>query len=92
MFSLCSDFIMRLPKPWRAERTPSGFKIVAADDQEIAFLYVASPDERLGPGLREKLPPELARRVAAAIVRVPELITEVRSIKRSELAPDLSDP
>lgn len=36
----------RFPAPWRVEATPSGFRIIDANGQAVAYTYGIRPDEQ----------------------------------------------
>jgi len=61
----------RLPAPWRVERIPAGWAVLDASGRRLAYVYGA--DERFGVG-DDRLTLDEARRVAAAIARLPGLL------------------
>jgi hypothetical protein len=72
---MSSDEIRRMPVPWTAEKTESGYKIMDAEGKALAWTYAG--DLRSRPGA---LTDEEARRVAATIVRLPELLAKEKRI------------
>jgi hypothetical protein len=62
----------RLPAPWRAERIPGGYVVRDANDQALAYVYSRATEAE---ALQAKTPTmDEARRVAANIARLPELL------------------
>ena len=61
----------RLPAPWTVERIPAGWTVLDASGRRVAYVY--GTDERFGVG-DDRLTADEARRVAAAIARLPELL------------------
>lgn len=65
----------RFPAPWRVEATPSGFRIIDANGQAVAYTYGIRPDEqRTDTG--GKLTIDEARRIAAGIARLPDVMAK----------------
>lgn len=63
----------RFPAPWRVETTPSGFRIIDASGQPVAYTYGLRPDDQR-TDTASKLTIDEARRIAAGIARLPELL------------------
>ena len=62
----------RFPPPWSAELQPNHYVVRDADGQQIAYLYYSNdPDRRAAAKLLTK---DQARRIAANIARLPELL------------------
>ena len=67
----------RLPAPWRAEKIPGGYVVRDANDQALAYVYSrATAAEAMQAKM---LTEDEARRVAANIARLPELLQRGRS-------------
>ena len=61
----------RFPPPWTVTRTPGGFMITAANGLELAWTYARGEN----PGVNNNgLTRDEARRIAAGIARLPELM------------------
>ncbi len=61
----------RFPAPWRVERTPGGYRVLDASGQSICNIY--GEDRRKGVA-DTSLSVNEARRIAAGIRRLPELL------------------
>jgi hypothetical protein len=67
----------RLPAPWRAEKIPGGYVVRDANDQALAYVYGRATEAE---ALQAKmLTEDEARRVAANIAKLPELLGRGRS-------------
>jgi hypothetical protein len=62
----------RFPPPWRADKTPHGYVVRDANGQELAYLY--SRDNAAEARQAKVLTSDEARRIAANIARLPELL------------------
>jgi len=72
-----TDQTRRFPAPWRVEDLPGGFKVVDANGIALAYCY-ARDDLTLKTGGGEWLTTDEARRIAAGIARLPELLSAKR--------------
>jgi hypothetical protein len=62
----------RFPPPWRAEPMPGGYVVRDANGQALAFVY--SRDNPAEARQAKVLTVDEARRIAAGIARLPELL------------------
>jgi hypothetical protein len=60
----------RFPPPWTVERIPGGFKVLDAEGQALAYVYGTTGDPTIG----KTLTLNEARRIAANIAKMPELL------------------
>lgn len=70
----------RFPAPWRAERVEGGFVVLDANGFRISYVYSPSNFAELGTAAAGHLSPDEARRIAAAIARLPELLAADRKV------------
>jgi hypothetical protein len=62
----------RLPAPWRVEKIPGGYVVRDANNQALAYVYSRATEAE---AMQAKvLTEDEARRVAANIARLPELL------------------
>ena len=62
----------RFPPPWRAEKTPGGYVVRDAGGQALAHVYSRATESEARQG--KVLTQNEARRIAANIARLPELL------------------
>jgi hypothetical protein len=62
----------RFPSPWRANKIVGGFVVRGANGQALAYIY--SRDSEVEAQQAKGLTTGEARLIAAAIVRLPELL------------------
>ena len=67
----------RFPAPWTVEALDSGFKIVDANGQALAYVY--GLDNARNAAIAKALTRDEARRIAANIAKLPDLLTDRRS-------------
>lgn len=62
----------RFPAPWRADKTAGGYAVRDATGQAVAWVYCR---DTMAEAMQAKvLTPDEARRVAANIARLPDLL------------------
>ena len=64
-----ASFRERYPPPWRIERTPSGYRVVASNDMSLLYIY-AEEGWALTNSNRLSFPE--ARALATAIAKLPD--------------------
>jgi hypothetical protein len=62
----------RFPAPWRADKMPGGYCVRDANGQALAYIY--SRNNEVDARQAKVLTSDEARRVAANIARLPELL------------------
>jgi K+/H+ antiporter YhaU regulatory subunit KhtT len=62
----------RFPTPWHADKMPGGYVVRDANGQALAYLY--SRDSEADARQAKTLTNDEARRIAANIARLPELL------------------
>jgi K+/H+ antiporter YhaU regulatory subunit KhtT len=70
-----ADGSRRFP-PWRADKIPGGYVIRDANGQALAYIY--SRDNEAEARQAKVLTTDEARRIAATIARLPELVAKGR--------------
>ena len=74
----------RLPPPWRVEKIPGGYVVRDANGQALAYVYSRATET---DAMQAKvLTDDEARRVAANIARLPQLLGTQRMKAARELA------
>jgi hypothetical protein len=64
----------RFPAPWRVERIDGGFMVTDANGFRLAYVYSPPNHADLGTAAVIHLSEDEARRIAAGIARLPELL------------------
>ena len=79
----------RFPPPWKVEALDGGFKVVDGNKQAVAYIYGnADPrDAAIAMGLTL----DEARRIAANIAKLPDLLGKVRPDDNIQAVGNLSD-
>ena len=64
----------RFPPPWTVEQIPGGFKVLDASGQALAYVYARETAD--AAGIAKVLTKDEARRIAANIAKLPELLNK----------------
>ena len=64
--------IRRFPAPWTVEEMPGGFKVLDANGEALAYVYAR--EEAAAAAIAKVLTMDEARRIAANIAKLPELL------------------
>ena len=67
----------RFPAPWTVEEIPGGFKVEDSAGQALAYVYCRSSAENADAA--KALTPDEARRIAANIAKLPELLGQAKA-------------
>ena len=62
----------RFPPPWTVEEIPGGFKVIDAQGQSLAYCY--GRETQADADIAKVLTLDSARRIAANIAKLPELL------------------
>jgi K+/H+ antiporter YhaU regulatory subunit KhtT len=62
----------RFPSPWTVEKIAGGFKVIDADGQSLAYVY--SRETKHAANIAGVLTEDEARRIAANIAKLPDLL------------------
>ena len=65
----------RFPPPWTVEALDSGFKIVDANGQSLAYVY--GLDNARNARIAKALTRDEARRIASNIAKLPQLLSTI---------------
>jgi K+/H+ antiporter YhaU regulatory subunit KhtT len=68
----------RFPPPWSVEEHPGGESFIIRDAKGQALAYVFFEDETVRQMSMKRLTRDEARRIAANIAKLPELLQSVR--------------
>jgi hypothetical protein len=66
----------RFPAPWSMREIPGGFAVSDATGRTLAYVYAA--EGAVLSAIPQALTRDEARRIAAGIARLPELLTQAR--------------
>lgn len=66
----------RFPAPWSMREIPGGFAVSDATGRTLAYVYAA--DGAVLSAIPQALTRDEARRIAAGIARLPELLAQPR--------------
>lgn len=76
-FRICSGMPDRLPPPWSVHHNDESYWVEDATGQKIVFIYFRR-QPLVGTDRSARLSPDLARRVAVNIARLPDLLRALR--------------
>lgn len=62
----------RFPAPWRVDEIPGGYKVLDASGQALAYIYYRETKQQAD--IAGVLTFDEARRIAANVVKLPELL------------------
>ena len=79
----------RFPPPWTIEQIPGGLKVIDANGQSLAYVY--SRDTDSDALIANVLTTDEARRIAANIAKLPDLLGKVRPDDNIQAVGNLSD-
>jgi len=79
MFCLCSQMPDRLPPPWTVRHNEDSYWVEDASGQKFAFVYYRRR-EVVGTDHGARVSEDLARRVAANVARLPDLLQALKMI------------
>jgi hypothetical protein len=73
LFRFCSRMSDRLPPPWTVHHNDDSYWVQDATGQRIAYIYYRR-NALIGTDSSGRVSPDLARRIAANIAKLPELL------------------
>lgn len=69
---MSSETPRRFPAPWTVEQIPGGFKVLDANGQALVYVYARETRQQVDAA--KVLTFDEARRIAANIAKLPELL------------------